>query len=120
MLVALSGHEAPAVRIELAVFPPLRRHLICQVADDPESIPVFHHTEVTVYRGKEMVEHPGRSEAFPFTDTLLAVPHNPVADIDAVALEPGTDELPAQGHMLLVALRRVHPVAIFFVELLFA
>ena len=67
-----------------------------------------------------MVEHPGRSEAVPFPDTLLAVPHNPVADIDAVALEPSTDELPTQGNMLLVALRRVHPVAIFLVELLFA
>ena len=120
MRVALSGHKAPAVGIELAVFPPLRSHLICQVADDPEGIPVLHHTEVAVYRGKKVVEHPGRSEAVPFSDTLLAVPHNPVADIDAVALEPGTDELPAQGNMLLVALRRVHPVAIFLVELLFA
>lgn len=120
VLVALQSHKAPAVGIELAVFLPLRRHLIGKVADDPEGIPVLHHTEVAVYRGKEVVEHPGRSEAVPFPDALLAVPHNPVADIDAVALEPGTDELPTQGNMLLVALRRVHPVAIFLVELLFA
>lgn len=120
MLVALSGHEAPAVGIELAVFLPLRSHLICQVADDPESIPVLHHTEVAVYRGKKVVEHPGRSEAVPFPDTLLAVPHNPVADIDAVALEPGTDELPAQGNILLVALRRVHLIPILLEQLLFA
>lgn len=120
MLVALQSHKAPAVGIKLAVFPPLRRHLIGQVADDPEGIPVLHHTEVAVYRGKEVVEHPGRSEAVPFPDALLAVPHNPVADIDAVALEPGTDELSTQGNMLLVALRRVHPVSKFLVELLFA
>ena len=115
VLVALQSHKAPAVGIELAVFPPLRRHLIGKVADDPEGIPALHHTEVAVYRGKEVVEHPGRSEAVPFQDALIAVPHNPVADIDAVALEPGTDEFPTQGNMLLVALRRVHPVAIFLV-----
>lgn len=120
VLVALQSHKAPAVGIELAVFPPLRHHLIGQVADDPEGIPVLHHTEVAVYRGKEVVEHPWRSEAVPFPDALIAVPHNPVADIDAVALKPGTDELPTKGNMLLVALRRVHPVSKFLVELLFA
>ena len=56
MRVALSGHKALAVLIELAVSHPLRSHHIGQLAHNPEGVPVLHHTEVAVHRGYEPVQ----------------------------------------------------------------
>ena len=60
MRVTLSGHEAPAVLIELAVSHPLRSYHIGQLAHNPEGVPVLHHPEVAVHRCYEPVQDPWR------------------------------------------------------------
>ena len=112
MCVTWVGLEDETILVKVAIPYPFFAYQRYCALNDVVGRMVPHQTEIAIDTGKEVLQIRRIGVPVPSPDRFLAIPDNPVTDVCPSGLEPNSDEIPALGVMLAVALIRVHFIAV--------